>query len=85
MKKLGYVTIVIVMVAICYLTMLVYMPIITGLVSTANTTIATSGANLTAMPGATSFLISTPWLIWWAPGVIGMALVVIILREQIWR
>ena len=84
MRQLGYVLIVIVMVALCYVTMLVYMPVINTMVQTANATITASGANLTAMPGSTSFLISTPWLMWFAPAVIGMIAVCIILREQIW-
>jgi len=81
MNKFGAVLIIIAMVSLCYLLMLFYMPIINTLVESANTTMTTSGANLTAMPGAQSGLISTPWIIWWLPGVMGMAIVVVILKR----
>ena len=81
MKKLGAVIIIIVVVAICYVTMLVYMPVINTMVQTGNATITASGANLTNMPGSQSGLIAAPWILWWVPGVIGMAFIVIILKQ----
>ena len=80
MNKLGAIIIVVGVVMFCYLVILVVMPVLTDAVSTANTTIAAS-ANLTDYPGTQGFLLSTPWILFWVPGVIGMILVVIILKQ----
>ena len=80
MNKIGAVITVVVLIIGTYLFLLVVMPIISDLALTANTTMnATS--NMSLYPGTSGFLMSTPWILFFLPGVIGIALIVIILRQ----
>ena len=81
MSKFGKAIVVMVIVGIVYLLMLVTVPVISGLISTANTTAAAS-VNITNLPGSTSFLLSIPWILWFVPAVIGLVAVIIILRAR---
>lgn len=81
MSKVGQVIVVVVFVSIVYLAMLVIMPIVSDFSISANATITASGANITAHPGSTSFLLSIPWILWFIPGSIGIAVVVVILKR----
>lgn len=79
MNKIGAVITIVVVVILAYLFLLVVMPIISGAALTANTTMdATS--NMSLYPGTSPFLMSIPWIVFFVPGVIGMALIVIVLR-----
>ena len=80
MNKLGAVLIIIGVVIGCYLILLVTQAVVVNLVESANATI-TASSNLTNYPGTQGFLLSTPWIMWWVPGVIGMIVIVIILRK----
>ena len=80
MNKLGSVLIIIGVVIGCYLILLVTQTVVVGLVETANATM-TASSNLTNYPGTQGFLLSTPWILWFVPGVIGMIAIVIILRQ----
>lgn len=80
MNKIGAVAIVIFVVIVCYLILLVAMPIVADLASTANATI-TASSNLTMYPGTQGFLLSTPWIMFFVPGVIGMVAIIIILKQ----
>ena len=80
MNKIGAVITVVVLIIGTYLFLLVVMPIISDLALSANTTMnATS--NMSLYPGTSGFLMSTPWILFFLPGVIGIALIVIILRQ----
>lgn len=79
MNKLGAVLIVIGVMIACYLFLLVVMPVITGIISTANATVsAQTWAN---HPGSQGFLQSTPWIMFFVPGTIGIIVIVMILRK----
>jgi len=80
MSKIGAVIVVIVVVIIIYLLMLVVTPVLTDVASTANNTMAAT-SNLTNYPGAAEGVLVAPWFLWWAPGVIGMIAVVVILKK----
>ena len=82
MNKLGMVLFICIMVAICYLVMLVVMPVITDIASTTNATLEASH-NMSLYPGTTPMVLSTPWILWFAPAFIGMVAVIIVLREQV--
>jgi len=79
-NKIGQVILVVIGVTILYLLMLVVMPIMTEMASTANATI-TSDSNPANYPGGTSFLLAIPWICWFIPGTIGMAVIVFILKK----
>jgi len=68
------------MVFIAYLAMLIIMPFVSDMASTANVTMAAS-SNLTNYPGSAEAVLAAPWILWWVPGVIGMVLVVIVLKQ----
>jgi len=81
MNKIGAVIIVMGAVIAVYLLLLVTMPILVDFASTANTTMAAT-SNMTNYPGTQEAVLSTPWVLWFAPGVIGMIVVVIILKRK---
>lgn len=81
MNKLGAVLIVIGIVIACYLILLVVIPsVVVDMVETANATM-TASSNLTNYPGTQGFLLSTPLILFFVPGGIGMIVIVIILRQ----
>ena len=80
MNKIGRVFVVIGLVVACYLVLLVTMPVLNTLIVSANATM-TASSNLTSYPGAVEFMIASPWILWWVPGSIGIAVIVIILRR----
>lgn len=79
MNKFGAVVVVVFVIIIVYLILLVIMPILTSTALTANTTMnATS--NMSLYPGTSGFLMSIPWIVFFVPGVIGIAIIVALLR-----
>ena len=80
MGKLGLVAIIAIVVTVTYLLLLLVMPVLTGVVSTTNTTMHAS-SNMSNYPGTAEAVLSAPWILWFAPGVIGIALIVIILKS----
>lgn len=80
-NKFGQVAIVVGIMGILYLLLLVVMPVLTDIASTANVTAHVTRNASSVYPGSTSFLLASPWILWWAPGVIGMIVVVIILKR----
>lgn len=80
-NKYGQVAFVCVVVFITYLMMLVVIPWMADITLAVNTTLnATS--NMSNYPGTSEFLVAIPWILWWIPGVLGIAAVVVILRHQ---
>ena len=82
MNKLGAVLIIIGVVGVCYLILLVVMPVLANIIVTANASIAADVADVSAYPGAQSFLVSTPWILFWVPGVVGIAAIVLVMRAR---
>lgn len=80
MNKIGAVIVTVVIVIFAYLLILVAMPILTEAVSTSNTTMA-STSNMTMYPGTQEAVLSTPWVIFFLPAVIGTIVVISILRK----
>lgn len=81
MGKVGQVAIVVGMTIAVYLFILVIMPIMNSLASTANATM-TASSNLSNYPGAASGLIAAPWGLFFAPAIISGAVIVGILRRR---
>lgn len=81
MSKIGQVVVVVAMVIAAYLFLLVAMPILVDFASTANATMVAS-SNMSNYPGTASFLISSPWILFFVPGTIGIAAIVIILKKK---
>jgi len=80
MGKIGQVFIVAVVVTVAYLLLLLTMPTIVDFANTANTTMHAS-SNMSQYPGTAEAVVSAPWILWFAPGVIGLASIVIILKR----
>ena len=80
MNKIGAIVITVAMVIICYLLMLVTVPVMVGLISTANATMVAS-SNMTNYPGTAGFLTSMPWILWFVPGSLGIVVIIMILRK----
>ena len=80
MNKIGQVILVVFGVSILYLLMLVVIPIMMDMASSANATI-TLESNPANYPGGTSFLFVIPWICWWVPGCIGMSAIIVILKK----
>lgn len=78
MNKIGWVAIIVALTAVSYLILMLVMPILVGVTTTVNATLAPTSAN---HPGAVEVIVATPWLMWWVPGVIGMILIVGILKR----
>ena len=81
MNKVGGVIVVVCLVAAAYLIMLVTMPVLIDVATTANTTM-TAGSNMANYPGTSGALMSAPWVLWFVPGTIGLASVIVILKRR---
>ena len=80
MNKIGAVAIVIGLTFFLYLIVLVVMPVLTDLISTANATV-TAESNWANYPGSQGAFLSIPWVLWFVPGTICMIIIVMILRS----
>ena len=78
MNKIGWVAVIVVLTAISYLVIMLVMPILVGVTTTVNATLAPTSAN---HPGTVEVIVATPWVMWWVPGVISMALIAGILKR----
>jgi len=81
MKKIFGVMIIIAMVSAVYLILMVSMGAITDIVETANATM-TASSNLSNYPGASEGLVAAPWIMWFVPGGIGIAVIIVYLRAS---
>jgi len=79
-QKVGWTLGILVATIFAYLILGASMPAITGIVSTANTSLAAS-ANMTNFPGTAEAVNAFPWYVWFIPGGICVAAVVGILRS----
>ena len=80
MNKIGAIAIVIGLVIFTYLFLIVTMPLLTNIVSSANMTMAAT-SNMSSYPGTSAAIVSVPWIIFFIPGVIGMFLIIMILKR----
>lgn len=81
MNKAGGIAAVIAGVLFLYLFLLVIIPyIVAPLALTANTTMDAS-SNMSLYPGTSGMLMSASWILFFVPGVIGIVLVVVIMRQ----
>ena len=80
MNKVGAVAIVVALTVALYLLMLVVMPTVWDLAVTSNATM-TASSNLTHYPGAAEGLLATPLFLWFVPGGIALAVIIIILKR----
>lgn len=80
MNKIGQVIIVTLIVGAAMLLLLTFMPVVTEMANTANTTMAVT-ANMSRMPGTQETMVAAPWVLFWALPVIGMVAIVIILKR----
>ena len=80
MNKLGTVAIIVALVIVCYLFLLVVMPVIVDTTITANTTMSAT-SNMSNYPGTSEAVIATPWILLFVPGVVGMVAVIVVLKR----
>ncbi len=80
MSKIGAVLIVVGVVIAAYLIILITHPVMVDIVATANTTMVAS-SNMSNYPGTSGMLVSTPWIMFFVPGVVGLIVIVAILRK----
>lgn len=81
MNKLGAIAIVVGTTIIVYLLLIVIMPFIAGIASTANTTMAAS-SNLSNYPGAAEVMLASPLWLMFVPGGLCIVVVIGILRYK---
>ena len=81
MTKLRDVGIIIVLVAVVYGLMALFMPIISDLSTEAQATMA-AGHDMTDYPGTSEAMGSAPWLLWFVPALIGGVAIVVRLRAE---
>lgn len=79
MSKFGSIALIVGFVIAAYLLLMAVMPVITDAASTANTTMSAS-SNMSNYPGTLEGVLAAPWMLWFAPGVIGMAAIIIKLK-----
>ncbi len=65
----------------CYLFLTPLMPVIVGLASTANTSMAAS-SNMSNYPGTSEGLIVAPWLLYFVPAILVVIVIVITLKAK---
>lgn len=81
MTKLRDVGIIIVLVAVLYGLMALFMPIIADLSTDAQATMDAEH-DMTDYPGSSEAMGSAPWLLWFVPALIGGVVIVIRLRAE---
>lgn len=80
MNKVVKIGVVIVIVAVVYLMLTIFMTLISG-ISQDTVAVMESSHNMTDYPGTSEAMGATPWVIWFIPGAIGIGAVVVILRS----
>lgn len=80
-NKIKQVGAIIAAVIFCYLLLTVFMLVIVDFSSTANETI-TASSNWSDYPGTQGALVASPFWLYFIPGPIGMAAIVIVLRSK---
>lgn len=80
MNKLGAIAITVFFVIVTYIIMLITVPVMVGLIATANATMVAS-SNMTNYPGTAGFLTSMPWICWFIPASLGIIVIISILRK----
>ena len=79
--KVGAVIVITAMVAGAYLLLLVVMPILNTFAAAANATMDAS-SNMSLYPGLSGAIVSSPWVLFFIPAVLGMAAIFIVLRGE---
>lgn len=79
-NKFGAISLVVAFIFIVYLILLIVIPWLAEITVSVNTTLDTSH-NMSLYPGTSSFLVSTPWILFFAPAVFGIVTIVIILKS----
>ena len=80
MGKVGAIIVIVGIVIVAYLFLLVVMPILVDMSLTANATMhATS--NMSNYPGTAGALVSSPWVLFFVPGAIGVAAIIFVLKR----
>lgn len=80
-NKIKLVALIIAGVILCYVFLTIIMPIFVDFASTANTTIAES-SNWSDYPGTQAALVGAPFWIYFIPGIVGMAAIVVVLKSK---
>jgi len=81
MNKIGAVIVITVMVIAAYLLLLIVVPNVIAPAALSANTAMDASSNMSLYPGTSGFLMSTPWILFFVPGVIGIAIIVVILRQ----
>lgn len=80
MKKIKSVAFICIGVAVCYLFLTAFMPVITGVVETSSANIS-ANPNLDQYVGAKEGLDIMPWVLYLLPGAIGIIALVVVLKR----
>ena len=80
-KKIVQVFLVVGATVVAYLVLTVIMPVLTDMASTANTTMAAS-SNMSNYPGMAAATIGAPLWLYFAPAIVALVIIVLILRQK---
>lgn len=81
MNKIGGIILLAILGAAGFMLFQLFMPTVNDMASTANTTIAAS-SNITNYPGATQFLVASPWVLLLTFPVIIVIVAIVYLKQQ---
>ena len=81
MTKFKSIALLIVGIAMLYGMLAIFISFLADTTVTTNATLEAS-SNMTQYPGTSGFLLSTPWLLYFAPAIIGIVWLVIILKRR---
>ncbi len=81
MGKFKSIALLIMGVGMLYAILAIFIEFVADITVTTNATLD-AGSNMTNYPGTSGFLLSTPWLLYFAPAIIGIVWLVIILKKR---
>jgi len=65
----------------CYVVLAIFIKFLADQTVSTNATLAAS-SNMAAYPGTSGFLLSTPWVLYFVPAIIGIIWLVVILKKR---
>ena len=81
MSKAKSIALLVAGITICYIVLAIFIKFVADTALTTNATLH-AGSNMTQYPGTSGFLLSTPWLLYFVPAIIGIVWLVIILKKR---
>jgi len=81
MSKAKSIALLVAGITICYIMLALFIKFLADTALTTNATLA-AGSNMTNYPGTSGFLLSTPWVLYFVPAIIGIIWLVVILKRR---